>query len=1203
VSRIFLSHVAKDLTTTEYIGQGLEAFGYSTWYFERDVIPGTSYLIQISQAIEECDALVLIVSQSALKSDQVTKEVVAAFEKNKPIIPVLIGMTSTEFKERQPEWRHALGGTAMIKVKQEKELPTAIDGIINGLKIRGIQPDGVSKINVHHTPGKAPARTEGERKNVTVLFADISGFTAMSEKMDPEEVTDIMNECFSMMGECIEEHGGTIDKFMGDCVMVLFGAPKAQEDAPHRALNTALEIRKRLKAFNEKKCLSSPLNIHIGINTGPVIAGMMGSDKRQDFTVMGDTVNLASRMESASQTGNILVAENTFKLTEGYFDFEDVGPIKVKGKDQPIQSYRLIGPRQVKTRIEASIGKGLTPFVGRTKEMSLLMDCYEQVKEGHGQVVGIMGEPGMGKSRIIREFTHSLPNDEYTCLEGGCLHYGDTIPYLPILDILKDCFDIKEDENEAAIKLKIGRKISQLGSLPESILPSLHEILSLKVTDEAYSKLDGKQRRDKVFESIRMLLIAESQKKPLVVVVEDLHWIDKTSEEFLTYLIGSLATTRILLILLFRPEYNPSWSTKTFYSQIRVDQLPKKTSQDLIQAILAGGEIAPELNDLIVSRTAGNPLFLEELTQNLLENGSIEKAGNQYVLCCLPSDIKIPDTIQGIIADRLDRLESTLKKIMQMASVIGREFTFRILQSVAAMKEDLKSSMLTLQDLEFIYEKNLFPELEYIFKHALTRDVAYNSLLIKKRKETHEKVALAIETIYAERLEEFYEMLAYHYSLSENFQKAYHYLKLSGEKAARSYAHQEAIRFYQEALKVLDAKPESEETRREKLGVCLSIIIPMYFIGYPEGTLEILHEAERLALELEDEQGLATVYSRMGQYYTVKGNAPLAMEYTEKCFDVAEKIESIELMAQIARDVCFTHFFAGNCLKVVELCRRTIPSLEERHLKKDLYTSGVNVYSTLSGWCGMSLGYLGEFAEGKIVLGKGLQNALAINDRYMTGWEENGHSILSYFEGDGDSAVDHARKAIKWLEEAGAEFFVGLAWAFLSGGYYLRGEYETAREHAGKGLSIQEKIGLPFLTAWCYWLLAMILCAAGDLKRARECAEKSLNLAQEHTVKNLEGIAWMLLGSIKGKMDPACINEAQHQIQNGIIILEALRQKALSAIGYIFSGELFADAGRRDEARENLKKAEAMYLEMKVTPKSYWLKRTQEALAKLVSTQ
>ena len=1039
---------------------------------------------------------------------------------------------------------------------------------------------------------------ESDRRLVTVMFADISGFTAMSEKMDPEMVTDIMNECFRIMEACIEAHGGTIDKFIGDCVMALFGAPKTLEYGPHRAIETALEMRNRLLRFNEDKCLSFPLNFHIGINTGPVIAGMVGGDRKQDFTVMGDTVNLASRMEGAAEIGSILISENTYRLTEGYFDFEPMGEVKVKGKEQPIKAYKVLGQRHVSTRIDACLGKGLSPFVGRSVELQLLGRCLEQANESHGQVVGIMGEPGVGKSRLICQFRDSLPASEYTIIEGGCIHYGEAIPYLPILDMLKDYFDIKEDEDETTMKKKINEKVVQLNIQPFQVLPPLYEILSLTGEDEEYLKLDGKQRRDKVFEAIRLLLIAESQIRPLIVVVEDLHWIDKTSEEFLSYLINSIGATRIMLMLLYRPEYTHSWANKTYYSQVRVDQLSKKTSADLVQGILCG-EVDASLGDFIVARTEGNPLFIEELTQNLVENGFITKEEGRYLLSLKPTDIQVPATIQGIIAARLDRLEGRLKGIMQTASVIGREFAFRILQSVAAMKEDLKSSLLNLQDLEFIYEKNLFPELEYIFKHALTREVAYNSLLIKKRTKTHEKVGQAIEQIYADRLEEFYEILAYHYSLSENSQKAYHYLKLSGDKAAMSYANVEAIRFYQKALKVLDAQPESEETRKEKLSVCLSIIIPMWLIGYPEGTLEIFHEAERLAQVLGDEQGLATVYSRMIYYHTVKGNIPLATEYSDKCFNAAEKIGSVELMAQSAHAVCATHFFTGNCLKLVELSRKTLPSLEERHWEKDFYAGGRNVYSGLSGYCGMSLGFLGEFAEGNIVLEKGLQNAREINDRFITGFMEMCHTVLSIWEGDGDSTVDHAHKAIKCYEEARAEFLVGIAWMYLGVGYYLHGEYETAREHADKGLSIQEKIGIPFLTAWCSWFLAMIICASGDLMRANECAEKSLKLAQDHNVKNVEGLAWILLGSLKGKMETACIDEAQHQIAKGITIVEELRQRPLSALGYLLSGELFADAGRIEEALENLKKAETMYLEMKVTPKSHWLIRTQEALAKL----
>ena len=868
---------------------------------------------------------------------------------------------------------------------------------------------------------------------------------------------------------------------------------------------------------------------------------------------MGDTVNLASRMEGAAETGSILISENTFRLTEGYFDFEPVGEVKVKGKEQPIKAYKVLGQRHVTTRVDACVGKGLSPFVGRSVELQLLGRCLEQANEGHGQVVGIMGEPGVGKSRLICQFRDSLPASDYTIIEGGCIHYGDAIPYLPILDMLKDYFDIKEDEDESSIKKKISEKVAQLNIQPSQILPPLYEILSLTGEDEKYFKLDGKQRRDKVFEAIRLLLIAESQIKPLIVTIEDLHWIDKTSEEFLSYLINGLGATRILLILLFRPEYNPIWSTKTYYSQVRVDQLSKKTSADLVQLILSG-EVDASLGDFIVARTEGNPLFIEELTQNLVENGYITREEGRYFLSLKPTDIQVPATIQGIIAARLDRLEGNLKKIMQTASVIGREFAFRILQAVATLKDDLKSSLLSLQDLEFIYEKSLFPELEYIFKHALTQEVAYNSLLIKKRKETHERVGQAIEQIYTDRLEEFYEILAYHYALSKNFRKACDYLKLSGDKAARSYANREAIRFYQEAIKVLDAHPESEETTREKLGVCLSIMLPMFFVGYPEGTLEILHEAERLARELGDERGLTRVYGRMSRYHTYKGNIPLATEYSEKCFDVAEKIGSIGLMARIACDVCNMHLFTGNCLKVVELSRRTLPSLEEHHREKDLSAGGVNVYSTLSGFCGLSLGCLGEFAEGKIILEKGLHPAWEINDRYATGWVEICHSALSGWEGDGDSAVDHAQKSIKCYEEAGAEYLVGGAWSWLGVGYYLRGEYETAREHAEKGLKIQEKIDIPFMTALCSWFLAMILCAAGDLIRANEYAEKTLKLTQEHTAKTFEGMARILLGSIKGKMDPARIDEAQQQIRNGITIVEELRQKALSAMGVYLPG-------------------------------------------------
>jgi len=814
----------------------------------------------------------------------------------------------------------------------------------------------------------------------------------------------------------------------------------------------------------------------------------------------------------------------------------------------------------------------------------------------------VMGEPGMGKSRLVCEFRETLPAGEYTCIEGGCLHFGDAIPYFPILDMLKDYFDINEDDAEAAIKEKIRGRIAQLAGLPAPVLSPLSEVLSLTVEDEAYLKLDAKQRRDRVFDSIRLLLIAESTRKPLVLIVEDLHWIDKTSEEFLSYLIGSLAATRILLILLFRPEYTPSWAGKTYYSQVRVDQLPRKTIDDLVRGILAGGEVEPELIDFITKRTEGNPLFIEEMTCNLLENGSIKKADNRYSLSLKPSNIQVPTTIQGIIAARLDRLEGTLKGIMQTASVIGREFAFRILQAVVTLREDLKSSLLTLQDLEFIYEKALFPELEYIFKHALTQEVAYNSLLMKRRKEIHARVGQAIEKIYGDRLEEFYEMLAYHYSLSENSQKAYEYLKLSGDKAAKNYANPEAIRFYREAIRALDAQPENLENKKEKLKVHLMMITPFMYLSYPEGNLEIIQNAEKLAHELGDEESLVQINVFLSSYHTLTGNPSLGLEYAEKCFNSAEKMKDFGLMAQSASLICIAYFITGDVAKGVDIGGRAIHLFEEYHLEKDFFGMGYSMYSVICGYYGTALGWMGRFKEGTSVIEKGFQNACAVNDKFDMGFTQMMLSIVTYFAGYGDSTIAHAQEAIKSFEEADVSIGLDVAWFMLGAGYYLREEYDKAIDAGEKGCKLAKEFGLPFMVSWSNIMLAMTPMVLGNLERARELAEEGLRIAQECNAKSSEGWARVLLGSMVEGMTPEIIEEAEQKIRQGISILEGLKLKLVSAVGYLHLGEFFASAGRKVEALESLKKAETLYQEMEITPESSWLKRTKEALARLDST-
>jgi class 3 adenylate cyclase len=870
---------------------------------------------------------------------------------------------------------------------------------------------------MHLSSQSGKQASEGERKQVTVLFADVAGFTSLSEELDPEEVQDLLKPCIEIMTQKINHFGGTVAQFMGDGIMALFGAPTAYEDSPQRAVHAALAIQEQLSSYSEELSQKGiTLEMRIGLNTGLVVVGSMGSDQAVEFTAIGDTVNLASRMESSAEPGTVQVAESTYHLTEGYFDFEKLGEVEVKGRRKPVASYRPLRPLTTRTRVEASLPAGLSQFVGRTRELNHLTDCWELTKEGQGQVVGILGEPGVGKSRLILEFTLSLPAEDFTYLEGGCLHYGEAIAYLPILDILSNYFDISEGEDPKTIREKIAEKMSTFEGLV-TILSPLYEVLSLPVDDEEYTELEPQVRRQKVFEAIRQLFISESQVKPLILAVEDLHWIDKTSEEFLTYLIDGLVANKILLILLYRPEYTAQWTSKSFYSTVRVDQLPKQTSEELVVSILSQGEVAPEIAELIVKKTAGNPLFIEELTQGLVENGSIVKDNGHYALSGKPSDIQVPDTIQGIIAARLDRLEENLKRIMQVASVIGREFAYRLLQAIMRMQEELKSSLQNLQSLEFIYEKSLFPELEYIFKHALTQEVAYNSLLLKKRKELHGKIGQAIEQLYSERSEEFYEMLAYHYAASDNADKALHYLKLSGDKAARSYSNWEAIAFYKEALQVLDSLPETEKRKREKIRIYLAILNPMLLLIYPEGSLGILEDAERLAKEVGDELSLATVYSKMALYHTVRGNASLGIEYSEKCFDMAEKTGAFDLIAERAVDICIAVYWSGDASKADDICRRALRLLEEQHRERDLYLQpGWTTFSALCGIGLIALGSMGEFSEAKAAFNRGYKNTIDGDDDMGAAFLRVSYSGQLYLKGDGHIAIDHGRKGIELME-------------------------------------------------------------------------------------------------------------------------------------------------------------------------------------------
>ena len=699
---------------------------------------------------------------------------------------------------------------------------------------------------------------EGERKLVTVLFADVANYTSMAEKLDPEEVHQIMDGCFKILMDEIHKYEGTINQFTGDGVMALFGAPVAHEDHAQRACHAALSIQKAIGDFSEKVNKDCGVNfqMRIGINSGPVIVGAVGDDLRMDYTAVGDTTNLAARMESLAESGSILVAVNTYKIVRYFFKLEPLGQIQLKGKELPQEAYEIIGVSEVETRMEASLARGLTKLVGRKPEMEILHTAWQRVKSGEGRVVDVVGEAGVGKSRLIYEFQKTI-SEEATILTGVCIHYGRSINFLPVIDVVREAFGIKEGMSEQ----EAGQRIRERAAAGlASMIPFYLNLLSLKTDDSKFNSLNPEGRKFGTFEAVKDLLVNLSEERPLVVFLEDIHWMDKISEEFFNFFTHSIHGRPIMMLTAYRTEAEPPWIKGAHYRQLGLEALSAKSSVRLVHNILEGLELDPGLEEKIVVKTGGNPFFVEEIVRELLERGDLVQEGDRYVSRRPIDQLDIPSSVQGVLAARMDRLSENLKRTMQVASVIGRDFAYKILRSIMELGDELRTHLTNLVGIEVLYEKALYPELEYIFKHALTQEVAYESLLKQRRREIHGRIAKTIEELYADRLEQHYELLAHHWELSDSPDRSIEYLVLAGEKSNLSQAAHTTVDFCMRALTRIDksdraADPDLMMKIREGLAASFHVM------GRIEESFENYQEAVRLARESGDQPKLLSFLS------------------------------------------------------------------------------------------------------------------------------------------------------------------------------------------------------------------------------------------------------------------------------------------------------------------------------------------------------
>jgi class 3 adenylate cyclase/tetratricopeptide (TPR) repeat protein len=746
-------------------------------------------------------------------------------------------------------------------------------------------PTSVSASELASTQGRAPlsytpphlaekiltsrSALEGERKQVTVLFADTAGFTALARDLDPEVVHEIMDHCFGLITAEVHRFEGTINQYTGDGVMALFGAPIAHEDSPRRAVHAALGMQRALQDFGRElqEQRGFGLQMRIGMNTGLVVVGKIGDDLRMDYTAVGDTTNLAARLQQLAEPGAVVISAATHRLVAGFFETRDLGEHAVKGHPEPERVYEVLRARGRRTRLEVAAERGLTPRVGRDRELTTLLDLFQQAKAGHGQVVSITGEACIGKSRLVLECRRALAaaGETVTWLEGQCLSFGQAMPFLPVVDQLRANFGIAEADGEPEIIAKVEDGMRRMGAL-DTHIPAIRYLLAVDPGDAVLTAMEPAARRKQLVDGVLALSLRGAQLRPLVLVYEDLHWIDTSTEALLGTLLDAVVGVPLLLLLTYRVGYTPPFGSRSFHTTLTLQSLSEADTVTMASRILDTEHFPEALTAVLLAKAEGVPLFVEEVVRTLLEVGALRRENGSYRVVQGLAEARVPDTVQGIIMARLDRLWEEGKRTVQLASVIGRQFLVRLLERIADVTRPLEGLLTELQTLELIYRQGLLPEPAYVFKHAMIQDVAYNSLLLRQRRALHRAVGAAIEELYPERLAEHYEELAHHFTQGEVWVKAVEYSTLAGDRAAAAFANTEAEAHYARALHavaLVTPSPEPGAVARlhAKHGAVLTVLAEYEGAEAAyQRALELIRQTADRRGEIDILVGLSNVY-------------------------------------------------------------------------------------------------------------------------------------------------------------------------------------------------------------------------------------------------------------------------------------------------------------------------------------------------------
>ena len=1034
-------------------------------------------------------------------------------------------------------------------------------------------------------------KIEGERKQVTVMFCDMEGFTPLVEGLGPEEAYSIMDQVYEILIHKVHDYEGTVNEMTGDGIMALFGAPIALEDAPQRAIRSALAVHREMAQFNDKlkqeRKSIPPLKMRIGVHTGPVVVGTLGNDLRVEFKAVGETVNLASRMEGLSEPGATYVTQDTFKLTEGFFRFEGLGEREVKGKKEPINVYRAIAPSTRRTRFDVSAERGLTTFVGRKRELELLLDGFERAKTGRGQAFSIVSEAGVGKSRLLYEFRKAVSNEDVTFLEGKCLSYSRGVAYHPVIDILKANFDVLEGDGDGEIREKVKRDLKTLGLNETLTLPYFLELLSVKDSGIDKIPMSPEAKKDRIMEALKQIVLKGSEIRLLILAYEDLHWADKTSEDILKYILESIPGARVLMLFTYRPEFVHTWGGKSFHSQLTLNRLSNRESLAMVFHLLGTENVDRDLEELILEKTEGVPFFIEEFVASLRELKVIERKDSRYHIAKDMQNVAIPSTIQDVIMARVDTLPEGAKELLQTGSVIEREFSYELIKQVTGLPEqELLSHLSLLKDLELLYERGIYPQSTYIFKHALTQEVVYDSILTKRKKNYHEEIARAIEKMYKDTIESYYGMLAEHFIDSENYEKGAVYSKLTSKRAERKGSLIEAINYALKRVSCLEKLPRTDSLENEIIHLRTILGLFMIEMNYFKKAQEITAPIVELTLKGGDKKRIAQILTIIGACESaVEENFPKGFEHLKEALRISKKTEDMATLAVASYWLGCAQ--ALNC--DLEEASTNIGRSEKIQRAAKIPWREATLKSIFS--------HLVYYNQGRIDLAhetsrKAVRIAEESGDIFSKTFAYCCHGISCFGRGSFQEAVELLSMGRKFSEKLDQYWWKPWSNHFLGEVYFETGQYRKAREHYYKAASLFDHYG--------NWPSATILSKIGLVRAQILNNEKDFNLKTLYgyvsaaKAKVYEGWIRRYMGEILLNMDDQHLSEAEDWIKNAIETDQKYDMVWSLATDHALYADWFKKKGDLSSAKEQLTRAVEIFRECGADG---WVEKYEKELA------